>query len=278
MAVGLGCAEGGGGWGGMLWSWVVGEGRGEEGKEKDGMGWDGMGWDEWACRGGVGIWVTEVGKGEKSFGCWDCLRKQVWGFRILRRGLCLLLYQITFHCTKEAQQQLSLETPGMTPNAHIRPPSFRHCPQRPKTNPLPPPSNRPRNTQLPNLPQHPLHPRIQLPLRVHLSRIRIQKLLHLRHPTVRLGTEAQLDLHQRLEARIQIRNPQVNQLGQFAEELLVERFVGRARELGFALRAGEFGGVFVGFFDEFLDAGAGGVVVEEFVVAFLDACGVGGGC
>jgi len=26
----------------MLWSWVVGEGRGEEGK---GKGWDGMGWD-----------------------------------------------------------------------------------------------------------------------------------------------------------------------------------------------------------------------------------------
>jgi len=102
-----------------------------------------MGWDEWACRGGVGIWVTEVGEGEKIFGCWDCLRKQVWGFRILRKGLCLLLYWSTFHCTNEAHQQLSLETPGMAPNAHIRPPSFRHCPQRPQTNPLPPPQTVP---------------------------------------------------------------------------------------------------------------------------------------
>jgi len=57
--------------------------------------------------------------------------------------------------------------------------------------------------------------------------------------------------------------------------LFVEGLVGRARELGFALRAGEFGRVFVGFFDEFFYARAGGVVVEEFVVAFFDACGRG---
>ena len=41
--------------------------------------------------------------------------------------------------------------------------------------------------------------------------------------------------------------------------------------LGLAFRAREFCGIFVGFLDEFFDAGAGGVVVEEFVVAFFDA-------
>ena len=60
-------------------------------------------------------------------------------------------------------------------------------------------------------------------------------------------------------------------MGEFGEELFVEGFVGGASEFGFALCAGEFGGVFVRFFDELFDAGAGGVVVEEFVVAFFYA-------
>ena len=132
--------------------------------------------------------------------------------------------------------------------------------------------HRSRNTQLPDLPQHLLHPGVQVPLRVLLPRIGIQKLLHLRHPAIRLGTEPQLDLHQSLEARIQIRYAQVDELRQFGEELLVQGFVGGAGEFGFTLRARELGGVFVGLFDEFLDACARGVVVEEFVVAFFYAC------
>lgn len=61
-------------------------------------------------------------------------------------------------------------------------------------------------------------------------------------------------------------------MGQFGEELLVEGLVGGAGEFGFTLCARELRRVFVGFFDELLDAGTGGVVVEEFVVAFFYAC------
>ena len=60
-------------------------------------------------------------------------------------------------------------------------------------------------------------------------------------------------------------------MGEFGEELVVEGFVGGFCEVGVAFGAGEFGGVFVGFFDEFFYFGAGSVVVEEFVVAFFDA-------
>lgn len=60
-------------------------------------------------------------------------------------------------------------------------------------------------------------------------------------------------------------------MGEFGEELFVQGFVGGSGEFGFALCAGELGGVFVWFFDELFDAGAGGVVVEEFVVAFFNA-------
>lgn len=62
-------------------------------------------------------------------------------------------------------------------------------------------------------------------------------------------------------------------MGQFGEELVVEGFVGGAGGFGFAFGAGEFCWVFVGFFDEFFHSGSGGVVVEEFVVAFFYACG-----
>lgn len=81
-----------------------------------------------------------------------------------------------------------------------------------------------------------------------------------------------MDLHERLETGIQVGHAQVDELGEFGEELLVEGFVGGTGEVGFAFGARELGGVFVGFLDEFLNAGAGGVVVEEFVVAFFDAC------
>lgn len=112
-----------------------------------------------------------------------------------------------------------------------------------------------------------------MPLRILLSRIRIEELLHLRHPAVRLGTEPQLDLHQRLKAGIQVWYAKVDELREFGKELFIESFVGAAGEFGFALCAGELGGVFVGLFDEFFDTGAGGVVVEEFVVAFFNTWG-----
>ena len=52
--------------------------------------------------------------------------------------------------------------------------------------------------------------------------------------------------------------------------MVVEGFVGGFCEVGIAFCAGEFGGVFVGFFDELFYFGAGGVIVEEFVVALFD--------
>ena len=54
--------------------------------------------------------------------------------------------------------------------------------------------------------------------------------------------------------------------------MLVERLVGGSGELGFTLGAREFGRVFVRFFDELFDTRPRGIVVEQFVVAFFDAC------
>lgn len=129
----------------------------------------------------------------------------------------------------------------------------------------------PGNTQIPNLLQHLLNPIIQVTPRILIPRLRIKVLLHLRHTRVRLRTEPELDLDQRLEAGIEVRNAQVDQLGEFGEELVVQLLVGLLGHFGFPLCAGQLGCVFVGFLDELLHLGAHGVVVEEFVVAFLDA-------
>lgn len=133
-------------------------------------------------------------------------------------------------------------------------------------------SYRPRNAQLPYLPQHLLDLAVEMPLRILLPRVGIEELLHLRHPRIRLGAEAQLDLHQGLEAGVEVRHAQIDELRQLREELLVESFVGGAGEIGFPFRAGKFRGVLVGFLHQLLDAGTGGVVIEELVVAFFDAC------
>lgn len=114
-------------------------------------------------------------------------------------------------------------------------------------------------------------------LGVLFPRIGVQELLHLRHAAVGLGAEPQLDLDQGFEARVQIGHAEIDELGQFVEELIVERFVGGACLFGFAFGAGEFGGVFVGFFDQFLHPRPCGIVVEEFVVAFFYAYGKEGG-
>ncbi len=108
-------------------------------------------------------------------------------------------------------------------------------------------------------------------LRVLFPRIRIQKLLHLRHTAVRFGAESQLDLDQGFETRVEIGDPEVDELGELGEELFVEGFVGGAREFGVAFGPREFGRVFVGFFDQFFHSCPRGVVIEEFVVALFYA-------
>lgn len=132
-------------------------------------------------------------------------------------------------------------------------------------------SNRPSDTQFPDLTQHLLDSAIQMPLRILLSGVRIQKLLHLCHPRIRFRTESQLDLHKGLKARIKVWYAQVNQLGQLGEKLLVQGIVGSLRQLGFSFCAGELGRIFIGLLDEFFDLGTGGIVVEEFVVTLFDA-------
>lgn len=109
-------------------------------------------------------------------------------------------------------------------------------------------------------------------LSVLFPRVRIQELLHLRHAAVRLGAEPQLDLDQGFETRVQVRDAEIDELREFVKQLFVQGFVSGACQFRVALGAGELGGVFVRFFGEFFDAGSGGVVVEEFVIAFFYAC------
>lgn len=70
--------------------------------------------------------------------------------------------------------------------------------------------NIPRNTQIPNLLQHLLHPTIKVSLCILLSRIRIQILLHLRHPRVRLRAKPQLDFDQRFKGGVEIGYSELN--------------------------------------------------------------------
>lgn len=129
----------------------------------------------------------------------------------------------------------------------------------------------PRNTQIANLLQHLLNTIIQITTRILISRLSIKILLNLRHTRIRLCAKAQLNLDQGLETGIQIWHAQIDELGQFVEELLVELFVCLLCDFGFALCARKFCRVLVGFLDEALDFGAHGVVVEKFVVALFDA-------
>ena len=127
------------------------------------------------------------------------------------------------------------------------------------------------DAQVANLAEHALDLAVEVSLGVLLARVGVEVLLHLSHAGIGLGTEAQLDLDERLEARVEVWHAQVDELGEFGEELLVERLVGRLGQFGFAFGAWQLGGVLVGFLYQLLDFGACGVVVEELVVAFLDA-------
>lgn len=128
-----------------------------------------------------------------------------------------------------------------------------------------------RNTQIPNLLQHLLNPNIQLSRSILLPRIRIQILLHLCHPRIRLRAEPQLNLHQRFKRRVQIRNTQRNQLRQLGLQLLIQLLVRLTRNFAFLLHARQLGGILVGLLDKTLHLGANAVVVLEASVALFDA-------
>jgi hypothetical protein len=132
-------------------------------------------------------------------------------------------------------------------------------------------SNRTGNTQIANLLQHLLDAIIQIALGVLVARLGIKILLDLRHARVCLCAEAQLNFDKGLEAGIEVRHAQVDELREFVEELLVQLLVGMLGHFSFALCARQLGHVLVGFLGELLDLGTHRVVVQELVVAFLDA-------
>ena len=111
-----------------------------------------------------------------------------------------------------------------------------------------------------------------MPLCVLVPRVGIEVLLHLRHPAVRLGAETQLDLDKSFEGGVEIRHAQVDQLRQLRAELLVQLLVRRPGHIHLLLGAGQLGDILVRLLHQLLDFGAEGVVIEEFVTAFLDAC------
>lgn len=104
-----------------------------------------------------------------------------------------------------------------------------------------------------------------------LSGVGIQELLNLRHAGVGFCAESELDFNEGFEARVQIWDAEVDELGQFGKELFVELFVSLFGHVGFSLCAGQFCNVLIRLFDQFLHLGAHGVIVKEFVVTFLDA-------
>ena len=95
--------------------------------------------------------------------------------------------------------------------------------------------------------------------------------MNLSHSGISLCTESKLDFDKSFEAWVEVGNTEVNELRKFVEELLVEIFVGFLGHVGVLLGAWEFGGVFVGFFDEFSNFGTHRIVIEKLVIAFLDA-------
>ena len=128
-----------------------------------------------------------------------------------------------------------------------------------------------RDAQLADLLEYRLDTVVQVTLGILLARVSVQVLLNLGHAAVSLGAEAQLDLDQGFKRRVEIWHAQVDELGELGEELVVELLVGLLGEFSVLLGAWQLSGVLVGLLDETLDLSAHGVVVEEFVVALLDA-------
>lgn len=95
--------------------------------------------------------------------------------------------------------------------------------------------------------------------------------MDLSHARVCLGTETQLNLDEGFKAGVEVGHAEVDELGEFGEKLLVQLLVGLLGHFGFALGTGQLCNILVRLLDEALDLGAHGIVVEEFVVAFLDA-------
>ena len=54
--------------------------------------------------------------------------------------------------------------------------------------------------------------------------------------------------------------------------MIVEGLIGGACEFRLALGTRKLGRVFIGFFDQFFDSRARGIVVKEFMVSFFYAC------
>lgn len=131
--------------------------------------------------------------------------------------------------------------------------------------------NGPCNAQIANLLKDLLDARIQLAIGVLVSCVCIEVLLHLGHAGVCFRTEAQLDLNQRFETGVEVRNTQIDQLWEFIEQLLIELFVCLLGHFRLSLGARKFGRVLVGLLDELLDFCSHGIVVEELVVSLLDA-------
>jgi hypothetical protein len=81
------------------------------------------------------------------------------------------------------------------------------CSLRSKTPPsssFPSHLNSPRNTQLANLAQHILHPRVEITTSILVARRSIEVLLHLRHAAVSFRAETQLDFDERFECGVEV--------------------------------------------------------------------------
>ena len=113
---------------------------------------------------------------------------------------------------------------------------------------------------------------VQLALSVLFSGIRLEVLLNLCHTGVCFGAESELDLDEGFETRIEVGDTEIDELWEFAEELLIELFVSCLSHLGFLLSTRELGYVLVGLLDELLDLCSHGIVVEELMIALLDTC------
>ena len=127
------------------------------------------------------------------------------------------------------------------------------------------------DTQFPYLLQDLFYPAVEVSLCVLISGVCIQVLLNLGHPAVRLGTEAQLNLDEGLETGVEVGDAEVDQLGQFAAQLLVELLIGGPCDVHLLFGAGQFRDILVGLLGQLLDPGPQSVVVEQFVTALLDA-------